>query len=171
MPEKLKYILIPLICLLAQAAFAQSTSNPNYPGGNNNPNNNGYPGRPNLRDTTTVKVLTADQQLDSLRKKLDKKKDTVIFNSKYIRVTNERFLKDSTQLFPLDTGLFGFENYNPLLQPRNPRIYLGNTGTDERALLYEPTRTIGFDVGLHTLDTYLLNPQDINYYRARVPYT
>ncbi len=25
--------------------------------------------------------------------------------------------------------------------------------------------------GLHTLDPYLLNPQDINYYRARVPYT
>jgi hypothetical protein len=84
MPDKLKYILLLLICALGQTAFAQSTNNPNYPG--NNPN---YPGqRPNLRDTTTAKVLTNDQQLDSLRKKMDKKRDTVIFSSKFIRVTN-----------------------------------------------------------------------------------
>ncbi len=168
MPDKLKYILLLLICALGQTAFAQSTSNPNYPG--NNPN---YPGqqRPNLRDTTTAKVLTNDQQLDSLRKHMDKKRDTVIFSSKFIRVTNERLLKDSTQLFPLDTGLVNFENYSPLNQPRNPMISLGNTGRDARSLLFEPSRTIGFDAGLHTLDAYLLNPQDINYYRARVPYT
>ncbi|MFI5136539.1 MAG: putative porin [Sphingobacteriales bacterium] len=164
----MKYILLLLICAFAQTVFAQSTSNPNYPG--NNPN---YPNqqRMNTRDTGTAKVYTADQQLDTLRKKLDKKKDTVVFSSKFIRYTNERLLKDSTRLLRLDTGLYGFENYSPLDQPRSPRISLGNTGRDERSLLYEPSKTIGFDAGLHTLDAYLLNPQDINYYRARVPYT
>jgi hypothetical protein len=157
-----------LICTFAQTVFAQSTNNPNYPG--NNPN---YPNqqRMNTRDTGTAKVYTTDQQLDSLRKKLDKKKDTVIFSSKFIRYTNERLLKDSTRLLRLDTGLYNFENYSPLDQPRSPKISLGNTGRDERSLLYEPSKTIGFDAGLHTLDAYLLNPQDINYYRARVPYT
>ena len=164
MPDKLKYILLLFICVLGQTAFAQQ--NPNYP---NNPNNPGQ--RPNLHDTTTTKVYTADQQMDSLRKKMDKKKDTVVFSSKFIRVTNERFLKDSTQLFPLDTGLFNFENYSPLLQPRHPKVSLGYTGTDEQGLLFEPSKTIGFDAGLHTLDAYLLNPQDINYYRARVALT
>jgi len=48
---------------------------------------------------------------------------------------------------------------------------LGNLGLDARSLLFEPSRTIGFDVGLHTLDSYWMSPQDINYYRARVPYT
>jgi len=168
MPDKLKYIILLLICAFGQAAMAQSQGNPNYP--NNNP---GYPGqqRQNTRDTTTAKVYTADQQLDSLRKKIDRKKDTVVFSSKFIKVTNEKLLKDSTQLLPLDTGLYNFENYNPLNQPRSPKIFLGNTGTDERSLLYEPSHIIGFDAGLHTLDAYLLNPQDINYYRARVPYT
>jgi hypothetical protein len=165
MPDKLKYILILLICVFAQAAFAQTNPNDNYPGQSQR--------RVNTRDTTTgtKKVLTGDQELDSLRKKQDKKKDSVVFNSKFIRVTNERLLRDSTQLFPLDTALYNYENYSPLLHPRNPKISLGNTGLPERSLLYEPSHTIGFETGLHELDAYMLNPQDINYYRARVPLT
>ncbi len=164
MPEKLKYILLLSICVLTQAAFAQSPTNPNYPGG---------PQRLNTRpDTGRVgQKLTDDQMLDTIRSRQERKRDTVVFNAKFIRVTNERLLNDSTQLFPLDTGLTNFQNYSPLNQPRSPRIYLGNTGLDERPLLFEPSRTIGFDAGLHTLDAYLLGPQDINYYRARVPYT
>ena len=164
MPGKLKYIILLLLCLGTGAAFAQSPTNPNYPGG--------IPTRPNLRDTgRTAPRMTSEQEMDSLRRRQDKRHDTVVFNSKFIRVTNERFMKDSTQLFPLDTGIYSFENYSPLNQPRNPRIHLGNLGLAERSLLYEPSRTIGFDAGLHALDVYLLNPQDINYYRARVPYT
>jgi hypothetical protein len=165
MPDKIKYILLALICVFTQAAFAQvPNTNPNYPGQ--------QPLRPNFHDTTTApKQLTTDQEMDSLRKRSDKKRDTVIFNAKFIRVTNERLLRDSTQLLRLDTGIVNFENYSPLFQPQSPKISLGNLGTDERSLLFEPAQTIGFDVGLHTLDAYLTNPQEINYYRARVPYT
>jgi len=162
MPEKFKYIILLLICISGQIAFAQSTTNPNYPGQTR---------KPNFNDTSTAKPETADQQLDSLRKKMDRKKDSVVFNSKFIRVTNERLLRDSTQLFPVDTSLLNFENYSPLLQPRDPRISLGYTGEPQRTLLFTPSKNIGFDAGLHELDPYLLNPQDINYYRARVPLT
>jgi hypothetical protein len=165
MPDKLKYLFLFLFCMTAGLAFAQSPTNPNYPGG--------IPTRPNLRDTGRLNTprLTSEQELDSLRKKQEKKRDTVIFNSKFIRVTSERFLRDSTQLFPLDTGLYNFENYSPLYHPRSPKIHLGNLGLSERGLLFEPSRIIGFDPGLHALDIYQLTPQDINYYRARVPYT
>ncbi|MDB5016395.1 MAG: hypothetical protein JWQ84_1227 [Mucilaginibacter sp.] len=168
MSDKIKYILLLLACVFAQAAFAQSPTNPNYP--------NGYPGQQNQRintnDTSSRKKdLTVDQQLDSLRKKQDKKHDTVVFNSKFIKVTNERLLRDSTQLLPLDTGIVNFENYSPLYQPRSPKISLGNLGTAERSLLFEPSHTIGFDAGLHELDAYMLNPENLNYYRTRVPYT
>ncbi len=103
------------MCFSAGFAFAQ---NPNYPPGypNNRPNTN-----PNFnRDTTTTgnKNLTGDQEIDEARKKEEKKSDSVIFTSKFIRVTNERLLSDSTQVFPLDTGLVNFENYSPLYQPR-----------------------------------------------------
>jgi len=165
MPYKVfKYILLLFICAGAQAAFAQiQRGNNNYPGSQQ---------RINLRDTgTTQKTLTSDQQLDSLRKKQGRKKDSVVFNAKFIRVTSERFLKDSTVLFPLDTGLYNYENYSPLLQPRTPKISLGNTGLAARPLLFEPARTIGFEPGLHELDPYMLRPENINYYRARVAMT
>ena len=37
--------------------------------------------------------------------------------------------------------------------------------------MFDPSKTIGFDPGVHFLDAYLLLPQDIQYYRARAPYT
>jgi hypothetical protein len=168
MPDKLKYILLLLICVCTQAAFAQiRRGNQNYPGQQQSD------GQTNLRDTSTRggKILTTDQQLDSLRKKQERKKDSVVFNSKFIRVTSERFLRDSTVLFALDTALYNYENYSPLLQPRSPKISLGNTGLSARSLLFEPSRTIGFEPGLHELDPYMLRPENINYYRARVAYT
>src|ERR1700710_1851958 len=152
MPDKLKYILLLLICLTAQVAFAQY--NTGYP-----------PNQQNIyrQDTSTrpsAKKLTDDQMIDTLRKQEESRKDSVIFNSKFIRVTNERLLNDSTQLFPLDTGITNFENYSPLNQPKRPTINLGNLGLAERSLLFEPPKTIGFDVGLHALDAYLVTPQD-----------
>jgi hypothetical protein len=165
MPDKLRYILLLLLCFCGLAAFAQQPTSPypNYPGQT--------PQKRSYNDTAVIVPQSADQQLDSLRKKLDKKKDTVVFSSKFIRITNERLLKDSTQLLRLDTGIANFENYSPLNQPRDPRISLGYTGMPQRSLLFEPSRAIGFDAGMHELDPYLLNPEDIYYYRARVPYT
>lgn len=156
------------ICSSVQVAYAQFTHS----------TETGLPPnqqqRPNFGrgDTTRSKpALTDDQMLDSLRKKEEKKRDTVIFTSKFIKVTNERLLNDSTQVFPLDTGLTNFENYSPLYQPRRPKIGLGNLGLAQRDQLFEPSKTIGFDVGQHYLDAYLLHPEDIQYFRARVPIT
>ncbi len=170
--NQLKYILLLLLCLSAGLAFAQSPTNPNYnPNNPNNPNRQRADFSKDTATNTTGKSLTGDQEIDAIRKKEEGKRDSVIFTSKFIRVTNERFLSDSTQVFVLDTGLANFENYSPLYQPRSPKIGLGNLGLPERSLLFEPSRTIGFDVGEHYLDAYLLLPQDIQYYKARVPYT
>ncbi|MDB5030172.1 putative porin [Mucilaginibacter sp.] len=166
MPDKLKYILLLLICITAQAAFAQQY----------NPNNqrrpNGFVGDTAALKGTNMAPLTAEQQIDTLRKREQRSRDSIVFTSKFIRITNENLLKDSTQLFPIDTTLTNFENYSPLFQPRSPKISLGGTmGLATRSLLFEPSKTIGFDVGMHALDPYLLTPQDIQYYNARVPYT
>ena len=162
-----RYILLALLmCLSAGFAFAQ---NPNYPPGypNNRPNTN-----PNLnRDTAANRNLSGDQQIDEARKREQKKRDSVIFTSKFIRVTNERLLSDSTQVFLLDTGLNNFESYSPLYQPRDPKIGLGNLGLAERDLLFNPSKTIGFDVGQHYMDAYLFLPENVQYYKARVAYT
>lgn len=161
MHKKLKYILLLLMCLSVHSAFAQYGQP-----------TNGRPRPLNMRDTVRkVKEVSDDELLDSLRKKEENKKDSVIFNSKFIRVTNGDLLNDSTQTFAIDTGINSFENYSVLLDPRNPRIHLGYTGVSQRSLLFEPYKNIGFDAGLHALDIYALAPQDIKYYNARVPLT
>lgn len=140
--------------VLGQIAFAQGTTRPLGP------------------DTArTSSGSGRTQSIDSVRKRQENQGDSIIYTSKFIKVTNERLLNDSTQIFPLDTGLTNFENYSPLYQPRSPRIHLGNTGLPQRPLLFEPAKTVGFDVGLHALDPYMMGPQDILYYRARVAYT
>jgi hypothetical protein len=163
--NKLKYLFLLLFSFCVQAAFAQF--------GNQQSNGTLQPERNRMRDTGTVtrKTLTDDQMLDTLRKQEEHRKDSVIFTSRFIKVTNERLLNDSTQIFPIDTSLTNFENYSVLYQPRSPKIGIGNLGLAERNLLFEPSRTIGFDVGQHYLDAYVLHPQDIQYYRARVPLT
>src|ERR1700761_7109410 len=169
MPDKLKYILVLLFCITVQGAVAQF--NPTYPPNQQQQNNNGNYYRDTAR-TDNRPRLTNDQLLDTLRKREEGKKDSVIFTSKFIKVTNEALLKDSTQLFPIDTTLANFENYSVLFQPRSPKISLGSSlGLAARSLLFEPSKIIGFDVGLHGLDPFLLTPQDIQYYNARVPYT
>ncbi|RYY29794.1 MAG: hypothetical protein EOP41_01945, partial [Sphingobacteriaceae bacterium] len=120
---------------------------------------------------TTPKPLTDDQLLDTLRKRDEHKSDSVVYNSKFIRITNAGLLNDSTQVIPLDTTLNNFENYSALYQPRSPKIGLGNLGLAYRSLLFEPRKYIGFDIGIHAFDAYLLKPENVTYYRARTPFT
>lgn len=110
-------------------------------------------------------------ELDSLRKQEESEEDSVVFTSKFIRYTTLNLLKDSTQTIPIDTTSTNFHNYSPINQPTNPTIGLGNIGLAYRELLFNPTKTIGFDAGFHALDAYLLKPSDIKYYRARTPFT
>lgn len=112
-----------------------------------------------------------NKELDSLRKEEEDGKDSVIFTSRYIRYTTLRLTKDSIQTLPLDTTLRGFHNFSVLVQPRRPTIGLGNLGLSARTLLFEPSKTIGFDAGFHTLDYYGLTHDDIKYYQARAPFT
>ena len=161
--RKLKFLFLGLIFLPAASVYAQY-------GRTTNTNTNPFvQGDTSHRKTT--KPLTDDQLLDTLRKRDEHKADSVVFTSKYIRVTNARLLNDSTQVIPLDTTLNNFENYSALYQPRSPKIGLGNLGLAYRDLLFEPRKSIGFDIGIHAFDAYLLKPEDVTYYRARTPFT
>jgi hypothetical protein len=112
-----------------------------------------------------------NKELDSVRKKLDGGKDSVVFTAKYIRFTKLSMSKDSIVLLPLDTTTVNIQNYSPLLQPMHPTISTGNMGLAARPLLFEPSKRIGFDVGFHSFDYYALTPEDIIYYQARTPFT
>jgi len=118
---------------------------------------------------TTINSNKKEQ--DSLRKLLDGEKDSVVFTSKFIRYTTLRLTKDSIQTIPIDTSLIGFHNFSPLFQPRSPTVGTGNLGLAARPLLFEPSKTIGFNAGFHTFDYYILNHEDVKFYKARTPFS
>lgn len=109
--------------------------------------------------------------LDSLRKAEEFPEDTVIYTSKYIRYTTLDRMKFGTYTVQLDTTLGGFQYYNPQYLPYNPSINTGNYGLPTRDLLFNPSKTIGFQTGFHNLERYLLNPDSVRYYRNRAPYS
>jgi hypothetical protein len=109
--------------------------------------------------------------LDSVRNAEDFPEDTVIYNAKYIRYTTLDRMKLGTYTVPLDTTLRGFQYYNPQNLPHNPSINNGSYGLPTRDLLFNPSKTIGFQTGFHSLERYLLNPDSVRYYRNRAPYS
>lgn len=112
-----------------------------------------------------------NKELDSLRKKEENSKDSVVFTSRFIRYTTLKLTKDSIQTLALDTSLNGIQNFSPLVQPRRPTVGTGNLGLAAMPLLFEPRKTIGFDAGFHAFDIYALTHDDILYYKARTPFT
>lgn len=115
--------------------------------------------------------VNQNKELDSLRSKLENSKDSVIFTSRFVRYTTLKLTKDSIQTLALDTSLRGMQNFNPIIQPRRPTINTGNIGLAARDLLFEPSKTIGFDPGFHSLDWYAIGNDDIRYYQARTPFS
>lgn len=116
-------------------------------------------------------TVTKNKALDSLRKKEEEGKDSVVFTAKFVRYTTYKLTKDSIQTLPIDTGLNGIQNFSVLAQPRYPTVGTGVLGLSAMPLLFEPLKTIGFDVGFHALDHYLLSHDEVKFYRARSPFT
>lgn len=116
-------------------------------------------------------TVNDNKLLDSLRKKEESGTDSVIFTSRFIRYTTLKLTKDSIQTLPLDTTLAGFQNFSMIAQPRRPTVGTGNLGLAAMPMLFEPSKTIGFDAGFHSLDFYAIGQDDIKYYQARTPYT
>ena len=105
-----------------------------------------------LAQISSTKQTPKALSLDSLRKREESAKDSIVYTAKHIRYTLAGLLKDSIQTIPLDTALSNFQNYSPLSQPRTPTIGLGSFGLAYRNLLYTPSRPLGFDVGFYSLD-------------------
>lgn len=109
--------------------------------------------------------------LDSARALEDNKRDTVVFSAKYVRYATLDMLKKATRTVQLDTTHVNFQYYNPQNLPWNPSINLGSYGLATRDLLFQPTKSIGFQPGFHALERYLLRSDSIKYYRARARYS
>lgn len=115
--------------------------------------------------------IAGNKELDSLRKKEQNSRDSVIFNAKYIRYTTRKLTKDSIQTIPIDTTLNGIQQFSPIAQPRRPTVGTGLVGLAATPMLFEPIKTIGFETGFRSLDYYKFTHDDVKFYRARTPFT
>lgn len=109
--------------------------------------------------------------LDSARALEDNKKDSVEFSSKYIRFATLDMLKYATFTKQIDTTHRNFQYYNPQNHPWNPSMNLGSYGLATRDLLFNPSKTIGFQHGFHALERYLYTSDSVTYFRARARYS
>jgi hypothetical protein len=115
--------------------------------------------------------VAGNKELDSLRKKEEGAKDSVVFTSKYVRYTTRKLTKDSIQTVPIDTNLAGIQHFSPIAQPRRPTVGTGLIGLPATPLLFEDNLSIGFQTGFRSLDFYKLTHDDVKFYRARSPFT
>ncbi len=76
------------------------------------------------------------------------------------------------KLYPNDTAITGFENYDQLYRNSHFFATMGNFGQSSRPLSPYPfLRENGFDYGIHSLDPYLYQSDSVKYYRVYKTYS
>ena len=95
-----------------------------------------------------------------------------LFTSKSARLIHEKDLTgDSLTLHKLDTSINGKERYSPLYPYNNYKINLGGLGLPQMDLIPDFKNQVGFNNGQKALSLYLLQSEDLEYYRNKSPYT
>jgi hypothetical protein len=88
-----------------------------------------------------------------------------------LHFTNKLDIYSPLLLSPLDTTLFDFEAYDPLLKKMPFVASLGNVGLAYKNPEFNILNNTGFDYGCHAFDAYFSHPDDVLYYVNPKPYT
>lgn len=75
---------------------------------------------------------------------------------------------DSSRGYKLDSSISEFTKRYPI-PPTH--LYLGNTGTSTKSILFAPHLRSGWDHGFHNLDVYKWTPEKIRFFNTTRPYT
>jgi hypothetical protein len=78
------------------------------------------------------------------------------------------FYLDSIGLHHFDSSINDFSLRFPI---PFTHVYLGNTGSATRSILFEPRLRAGWDPGFHAFDVYKWKVEDVKFYRVTRPYT
>lgn len=95
---------------------------------------------------------------DSLKRR-DNSEDSITINFRYL---------DSTRNYTFDSSLSDFTVRYPIPATH---MYLGNTGTATRSLLFSPLMKAGWDPGFHAFDAYKWKAENVRFYNTTRPYT
>lgn len=95
--------------------------------------------------------------------------DSIIARDKFEdSLTLTYFYLDSTRGYKLDSSIADFTKHFPI-PPTN--IYLGNTGTATKSILFSPYLKAGWNPGFHALDVYKWKLENVQFFNTTRPYT
>ena len=83
-------------------------------------------------------------------------------------ITIRFYYMDSIRPHKFDSSIADFTSRFPI---KATDIYLGNTGSPTKSLLFSPSLKAGWDAGFHAYDTYKWNLDDTRFYNTTRPYT
>jgi hypothetical protein len=83
-------------------------------------------------------------------------------------LTLSYYYLDSSRAHRLDSSILDYTNYYPIPATH---IYLGNTGTATRSILFAPSLRAGFDPGFHAFDVYKYKLETASLFTTTKPYT
>ncbi|MEP6750968.1 MAG: putative porin [Bacteroidota bacterium] len=95
---------------------------------------------------------------DSLKHRTGQE-DSITINFRYL---------DSSRYLKFDSSIDDFSK--KFLIPAN-YLYLGNTGSAAKSLLFSPLMKAGWDAGFHAYDIYRIKPEDTRFFSTTRPYT
>lgn len=95
---------------------------------------------------------------DSLQRR-NKHEDSITITFRYL---------DSTRNYLLDSSVNDFTRRYPVPATH---IYLGNTGTASRSLLFSTVMNAGFDPGFHAFDVYKWKLERVRFFQTTRPYS
>jgi hypothetical protein len=95
---------------------------------------------------------------DSLKRR-DRFEDSLTIRFRYL---------DSTRNYMLDSSITDFTRRWPIPATN---IYLGNTGTASRSILFSPTLKSGWDPGFHAFDVYKWSLERVRFFNTTRPYS
>ncbi len=82
-----------------------------------------------------------------------------------------KFMYDDFVFRNIDTALFDFHRYNPVMRSAYPAINLGNPGQKYHAIFYRPKYGSGFQDGQHLFDLYFRDVEQTRYFDTKTPFT
>ena len=74
-------------------------------------------------------------------------------------------------LYPQDTSLFNFHNYDPVAKSGWKYQDLGNIGSATQPIFYQLPDVIGATSGFHAYDLYHRAPEEMKYFDTKSPFT
>jgi hypothetical protein len=95
---------------------------------------------------------------DTLRHR-DRFEDSITISFRYL---------DSTGTYKLDSSIGDFTRRFPIPATH---VFLGNTGTATRSILFTPNFSAGFDPGFHAFDVYEWKVENARFYNTTRPYS